>query len=59
MAAPMAVSSWITACPLSVTCLSASDGTGTKAAYLVVDNDLEVQSIIIHDLLDGLEVTPC
>jgi hypothetical protein len=28
------------------------------AAYLVVDNDLEVQSIVIHDLLDSLEVTP-
>jgi hypothetical protein len=25
---------------------------------LVVDNDLEVQSIIIHDLLDSLQVTP-
>ena len=58
MAAPMAVSSWITACPLSVTYWSAFEGTGTKAAYLVVDNDLEVQSIIIHDLLDSLEVTP-
>jgi len=25
---------------------------------LVVDNDLEVQSIVIHDLLDSLQVTP-
>lgn len=29
------------------------------ATDLVVDNDFEVQSIIIHDLLDSLQVTPC
>jgi hypothetical protein len=29
-----------------------------RITYLVVDNDLEVQSILVHDLLDGLEVAP-